>query len=274
MHPTGGRADERLVAKRSGAGVEPTALLTTTHHTLTCRLPRKLRHSRLAVTEIPLTGGRVNEGVVRVGETVRRPTGQHTSFVHDLLLHLEQVEFDGAPRFLGTDDQGREVLSFLPGAPLAGTTTLTDDQIMSAASLLRHYHDAASSVSQAVSANAETVVHGDPGPWNILWQDDRAVALIDFDEARPGRRLEDVGYFAWKGLRLVKEGPPLNEQQRRLALLAAGYGVPVDDSLLQSIQAALAWLHAKGTREGWPMEALREIDGNARWLRDGLDSLR
>ncbi|MCA1719335.1 MAG: aminoglycoside phosphotransferase family protein, partial [Actinobacteria bacterium] len=27
--------------------------------------------------EVPLTGGRITQGVVRVGNTVRRPTGPH-----------------------------------------------------------------------------------------------------------------------------------------------------------------------------------------------------
>jgi hypothetical protein len=189
-------------------------------------------------------------------------------------MHLERVGFAEAPRFLGTDEQGREVLSLLPGAPLPGTTILADRQIESAARLLRRYHDAARSFPAAVSVDAETVIHGDPGPWNILWQDDRAGALVDFDEARLGKRLEDVGYFAWKGLRLVAEGPPISEQARRLTLLAEAYGVPSDDSLLDSIPAAIAWLHGKGVRERWPAETLRQLDGEADWVREQLPSLR
>jgi hypothetical protein len=57
--------------------------------------------------EVPLAGGRVNPGVVRVGETVRRPMGARAPFIHDLLVHLEGVGFDGAPRFLGVDEVGR-----------------------------------------------------------------------------------------------------------------------------------------------------------------------
>jgi hypothetical protein len=194
--------------------------------------------------------------------------------VHELLVHLERIGFAEAPRFLGTDERSREVLSLLPGAPLPGTTTLTDSEIESAARLLRRYHDAAASFAEAISRNAETIVHGDPGPWNILWQGGRAGALIDFDEARPGRRLEDVGYFVWKGLQLVADGPSISEQARRLRLVADAYGVPADRSLLDSIPAAIAWLHAKGVRDRWPVETLRQIDLEADWVRDRLDSLR
>jgi len=65
--------------------------------------------------ELPLSGGRLTAGVVRVGDTVRRPTGPHSAFVHALLMHLEAVGFAGAPRLLGMDDQGREILSYLAG---------------------------------------------------------------------------------------------------------------------------------------------------------------
>ena len=65
--------------------------------------------------EIPLAGGDVTEGVVRVGDTVRRPVGPHSPLVHALLAHLESIGFEGAPRFLGIDRNGREVLSYVDG---------------------------------------------------------------------------------------------------------------------------------------------------------------
>jgi hypothetical protein len=65
--------------------------------------------------ETPLTGGRLTPGVVRVGATVYRPIGPHWPFVHALLAHLERVGFSAAPRFLGIDDRGREILSYLDG---------------------------------------------------------------------------------------------------------------------------------------------------------------
>jgi hypothetical protein len=66
--------------------------------------------------EIPLAGGNVSDGVVRVGDTVRRPAGPWTPAVHALLAHLHEVGFHAAPRPLGLDERGREVLEFVPGA--------------------------------------------------------------------------------------------------------------------------------------------------------------
>jgi hypothetical protein len=72
--------------------------------------------------EVPLTGGRVARGVVRVAETVRRPLPADPDYVHGLLLHLERCGFEGAPRFLGIDSRGREILSYIEGSTLARTT--------------------------------------------------------------------------------------------------------------------------------------------------------
>ena len=69
----------------------------------------------MAGTETPLGGGNMNSGVVRVGDTVRRPAGPWTPAVHALLAHLHAAGFDGAPRPLGIDEQGREVLTFISG---------------------------------------------------------------------------------------------------------------------------------------------------------------
>lgn len=66
--------------------------------------------------EEPLGGGNVSAAVVRIGDTVRRPTGPWTPAVHGLLRHLEQVGFLGAPRVLGSDEQDREILEYVPGS--------------------------------------------------------------------------------------------------------------------------------------------------------------
>jgi len=62
----------------------------------------------------PLAGGRLG-GAVRVGNTVRRTAGPWTPAVHALLGHLQRVGFAEAPRALGVDDEGREVLTFVEG---------------------------------------------------------------------------------------------------------------------------------------------------------------
>lgn len=60
-----------------------------------------------------LNGGNINK-VVRVGETVRREA-KPNPYVYELLKHLEKMAFPYSPRYLGRDDEGREILSYLEG---------------------------------------------------------------------------------------------------------------------------------------------------------------
>jgi hypothetical protein len=85
------------------------------------------------VSEIYLSGGRVTEGVVRIGDTVRRPSKSNFAFVHALLAHLGDEDFDAVPRYLGADEQGREILSFQPGeVPAEIDSTISDETLVAA----------------------------------------------------------------------------------------------------------------------------------------------
>src|SRR3954471_11507083 len=104
-------------------------------------------------SEVPLEGGTASRGlVVRLGDTVRRPQTAASPGIHAILQHLERVGFDGAPRYLGIDDQDREILSYVPGhVPVAPHPdwALTDDALASVADLLRRYHQAVRSFDPA-----------------------------------------------------------------------------------------------------------------------------
>src|SRR3982074_2962524 len=102
--------------------------------------------------EVPL-GGNLNQAV-RVGDTVRRRAGPWTPAVHSLLRYLEQADFE-APRVLGMDAQGREILALLPGEAYAGAENPVPDRVfdeehlVDAARLLRRYHDIVADFSPA-----------------------------------------------------------------------------------------------------------------------------
>ncbi len=160
--------------------------------------------------EISLSGGNVT-GVVRVGQTVRRATGPWSSAVHGLLRHLESHGFAGAPRFLGLDDQMREVLTFIAGEvghyPLQQYMWL-DDNLIAIARFLRHYHD--TTVGYRVPEGTvwqfpypdhsqhEVICHNDVAPYNMVYKDEKVYALIDFDTAGPGPRIWDVAYALYR----------------------------------------------------------------------------
>ncbi|MEZ0077180.1 phosphotransferase enzyme family protein [Planotetraspora sp. GP83] len=190
------------------------------------------------IEEEELTGGGVNH-VVRIGTTVRRPTGHWTPAVHALLNHLVAVGFTGAPASHGIDDEGREILDFLPGQvpdyPLPEYAQ-SDEALLGVAALLRDYHEATagfaapSNVSWyfAPQSPAEVICHGDIAPYNCVFRDWRPVAFIDFDTAHPGPRIWDVAYAAYRFVPLADPHrevgiPAVHKQARRLRLFADAY---------------------------------------------------
>lgn len=212
--------------------------------------------------EVELTGGTANQGlVVRVGDTVRRPRRPTTPATHALLRHLEDVGFDGAPRLLGIDDRGREVLSYVPGtaiAPPYPPWSLTGPALESVARLLRRYHEAVESFDATGLAwqlpvperfRTGLVSHNDPNMDNVVFRDGVAVALIDFDLAGPGSRVWDVAAAArlWSPLRPdgdigdVRRGHSLE----RLRAFVDAYGLGDRDRELvaEAVQPNHTWCY-------------------------------
>lgn len=191
--------------------------------------------------------GGVNQ-IRRVGNTVIRPAGQHTPSVHRLLHHLRNQGFTSAPRPLGHDrDAGTETLTFVQGevtgAPLAATFE-TDQALVSAAALLRDYHEATVGFAADLAADpaatgdvwdlqtkspVEVICHGDYAPYNCAIRNGSVVGIFDFDTAHPGPRLWDLGYAAYRWVPLASPTNPdasfdAKEQSRRLLLFCKTYG--------------------------------------------------
>ncbi|ASS56446.1 phosphotransferase [Rhizobium leguminosarum] len=176
-------------------------------------------------SEIPMTGGRVTAGVVRLGDTIRRPITTDRSQVHALLLHLEEQKFGGVPRFQGLDERNREILSFLPGDVPRDLDHFDDEQLSAAAALLRRFHDATVSLVGDEGGGTEVICHNDWGPPNAVFVDGLPTGIIDFDTIAPGLRLWDLGYSAFAWLNLGDPDYTGDEQIRRLLVFANGYGL-------------------------------------------------
>ena len=87
-------------------------------------------------------GGRQTVGITRIGDTVRRPRHARSDLVHAVLRHLEVAGFDGAPRLLGINEHGREVLTYIDGKTIdSSPVSLSDGRLVSAAQLIRRFHD-------------------------------------------------------------------------------------------------------------------------------------
>ena len=221
----------------------------------------------VAESEIPLAGGWANQGaVVRVGETVRRP--QSSPAVQALLLHLADVGFEEAPRFLGIDDSGREVLSWiegevaLPPFPLWIAARVVLEEV---ARLIARYHQAVSgfelgrhrlSADLGDPQSGPIVCHNDVCVENVVFRDGRAVGLLDFEFAAPGRALWDLAMAArmWAPLthpRFRSHWPGGLDAAERLATFAGAYGVDAQqadefvDVVLETRRIGISFVRAR-----------------------------
>lgn len=208
-----------------------------------------------------LNGGNVND-VVRIGNTVHRSADN--AFVHELLLYLKYKGFHKAPEFLGIDDKGREILSFITGEvpgndyPDFKPYIWTERSLIKCAELLRQYHDAVQDFTPTADkydfSNSyqdtegwvkEVVCHNDAALYNIVFRDEVPVALIDFDLAAPGPRIWDIVYMLYTAVPLASfaidyaTGKSISydknvhavDRCKRIYLFFKSYGMPVPQKL-------------------------------------------
>lgn len=215
-----------------------------------------------------LDGGRVNQ-IARFGETVIRPAGVWTPTIHRLLHHIRAQGFLGAPEPLGFDDDGNEMVSFLPGEvsnyPLS-ETAVHIDTLVSAAQLLRAYHDASASFIRMSQGDdvwllparepAEIICHGDYAPYNVVLQGNKTVAIIDFDTAHPAPRVWDIAYALYRWAPLNHPDNPdgfgsAQEKIERARLFCDSYGlaqanrVGLIDLVIKRVQALVNFMQAE-----------------------------
>lgn len=219
--------------------------------------------SAAAPRELPLTGGLTNAGLVtRVGDTVRRPLRPTSPATHALLHHLQRAGFAGAPRYLGIDDRGREVLTYIPGEavlPPHPEWALTDEALVSVARLLRGYHDAVAGFDPAGHRwppavpsrfRGRLISHNDPNLDNVIFDGGVATALIDFDLAGPGSAAWDLACSArlWAPLRQARDCPEAlrGRSLERLALFADAYGATREQrrEAVEAMVASHDWCYA------------------------------
>ena len=172
--------------------------------------------------EIPLTGGRITEGVVRRGKYICRPVCANGGFVHKVLCFLEEKGIAAAPRFHGIDDHGREILDFIEGEVPRDLGEFSDAQCCRAAELIHMFHEI---FRMFPGCPAEmTVCHYDLSPCNFVFRDGMPVAVIDWDAAVFGDPLDDLAYAAWMWLDIGNDEQEYAFVKRRLDMMLDVYG--------------------------------------------------
>jgi hypothetical protein len=245
--------------------------------------------------EVPLAGGDVTLGVVRVGDTVRRPRGPWSSSVASYLQHLDRVGFPEAPRYLGIDERGRDILQFIagdvPSQPLVEPWAAASSVLVGVADLLRRLHEASASFVPPADAcwfgddiyvdmpadlpiepPPDVISHFDVTPQNVVFRAGKPIGLIDFDLTRPGRRLGDVVNTAMWWVPLFPEperDPALGacDVPARLATFVDAYGLSDSD------RAAFCDIAINGATRSWhrmQANAQRRGGGWAQMWAEGI----
>jgi len=196
----------------------------------------------------PLIADGVTQGIVRIRDTVRRPLRPFSLTVQAYLAHLRDAGFAGAPLPFGVDEQGREVLSFVPGevarslppAEIAG-----DDVLVALARLISALHEASAgwvpppdavwggtpaNPGRPVTERYELVSHRDYALGNVVFRGGLPAALIDFDLAKPTTRVYDIAnaLWYWAPLRDPRDRSPAlahADIPHRVAVFADAYGM-------------------------------------------------
>lgn len=187
------------------------------------------------VDEQPLEGGNATAGVVRVGDTVRKPWGPTTPAVHELMRRVAAAGVD-VPAVHGRDEQDRQILEFVPGTPALDAPPLALDELARVGRMIRSLHDASEGFTPSAPApwdallpvpegSPDLICHGDLTPWNLILGE--RWVFIDWDGAAPSTRLWDLAYSAQAfTLNDVAEEPAA--AARRLTAFVDGYGADAD----------------------------------------------
>ena len=254
----------------------------------------------MSESETPQYGGLVDARVVRVGDTIRRPAGPWTPTVQALLAHLRAKGFP-APRPLGLDDKGREIVSYLPGS--AGSWPWPEalraiEGARDVGALLRRYHNAVASFlpptpvwqhGEQPLAPGEIVLHGDFAPHNLLWHDGLLSGVIDFELARPGHPIEDAVFCVIRTAHLRPDAFAKNlgyaeipDRRARLNAFAAGYGCAPGALLAHVVAEQQAEIdrmlrYGKAGLEPWAGFLRRGLEPRAReelaWIKQNIGLL-
>ncbi len=150
--------------------------------------------------------------IVFKGNHVHRLLSSWTENVHRLLHHLRESGFYAAPLPIGFDEKGKEIVTYIPGKNgefPSDAYLISETALISAAKLLRKFHDISVDflIKQDIDHQQwllksrppfEVICHGDFAPYNVVYDNEQIIGIIDFDCAHPGTRVWDLVYALYR----------------------------------------------------------------------------
>ena len=195
------------------------------------------------MSEKTLPGGNT-DGAVLIDGVVHKRASPWTPTVHALLRHLERSGVDGVPRALGFDEQGRQMLTYLPGEVIGDRVpwpawAYADSTLVQVGQWMRRIHDATADfmppedqrwfIDRAMRPGW-IAGHQDAAPYNAVMDGGRLVGFFDWDTASPSSRDDDLAFSAllWVPLTAPEAGEQsgsrdIRDRSRRLHLLLDAY---------------------------------------------------
>jgi Ser/Thr protein kinase RdoA (MazF antagonist) len=236
---------------------------------------------------------------------VTRPASSWTPTVHAFLRHLREQGLTCVPEPLGiVGDVERLVVIEGESGGDGWKHQHSEGGLRSAAKLLRAIHDAsvgwelpsgAALRASDVASAAEQAVwcHGDVGPWNIVWRDEEAIGLIDWDFLHLAPRLDDVAYaLQWftpaRDDEMCLEWhhfPSVPDRAARVRIFLDAYGPVLPDfdvaeAVADRMEATMALelslaLEGVEPQRTWVADGSQEwAAGEVRWVRENAHLLR
>ena len=214
--------------------------------------------------------------VIKIGDTIRKQIKHNWlhqkghPLIHSYLQFLEEKGMEGVPRFLGIDEQGREMFSYVSGETAESGLGFdadclhSDQAICDMARFLRKLHDISVDFlptaikggwinPQLSEETYETICHGDAAIWNFALVDKRIVGIFDFDQACPGTRTWDLTLTLFSAVLVscYDYVPAEHEEntRRRIRLFFEAYGMECPaDIITQTADRLQIWCNEADKR--------------------------
>lgn len=223
------------------------------------------------------------KGVLRTGNTVRRPAKPWSGNIAAFVRHLDG---QGLPveRFEGfCADTGEELWQFGKGE-LVHPGPWSDDALFEVGALAARLHRGALSfhpeTGQAapwylreIGKNPKIWCHGDIAPWNMLTENGRPTLLVDWEFSGPLDPMVELSRICWLFCQLHDDDlmdlhhlPDAAHRAKQVRMVCDGYGLcaPLRHTLLEQIlETVICETAHEAIDEGLTFESRGELWGFA-----------